>query len=361
MANVKIPKLFRRQMKAADGKRYLSDAYWFRKMIDGRDRWVNTGCTRKADAQEFLVNWLQRACATGETPEKVKPLSFERMKELIIADYKNNGLRSLRRCKEGLAHLDTIFKDYSAAAITTNEVERYKAYRLDQGHATSTINRELGYLMRMFKIATQLGMTKLQPFIKKFTENNTRKEFFEHKEFQELMRHLPDYLLPLVHYAYLTGCRFGELVSLNWKDVDFERKMIRIPDNISKNKEARSIPMFWEQMFEDLKGVAIAYGTFEPNKPVFLGRRQGRITNIQKSWANALKAAGLENKIFHDFRRTAIRNMVRSGIPEVIAMAISGHKSRTVFDRYNIVSERDIINFSGKVESYLQTMEAPNL
>src|SRR5262245_39329230 len=93
-----------------------------------------------------------------------------------------------------------------------------------------------------------------------------------------------------------------------------------------------------------------------PGSPyVFVHPKTGNpVRDFRVAWAAACAKVSLPAAIFHDFRRTGVRNLVRAGVPEVIAMAISGHKTRSIFDRYNIVNEEDIKSAVASVETYLK-------
>jgi len=186
-------------------------------------------------------------------------------------------------------------------------------------------------------------------------ENNVRKGFFEHGDFLALRDALPDYLKGFATFGYRTGCRVSEISGLTWSQVNRDQGIVTLNPGETKNEQGRMI-----YLDEELKG--IIDNQWKARKKgsklapyVFLkSTGDDRIKRFDKAWKTACKKSGVGPRLFHDLRRTAVRNMVRAGIPERVAMMISGHKTRSVFERYNIVSDSDLRLAAQKQEAYLE-------
>jgi integrase len=207
-------------------------------------------------------------------------------------------------------------------------------------------------------------------------ETNVRKGFFEHDEYLALSDALPSYLKPFATFAYKFGWRDEEIADLTWSQVDRVKGIVTLEVGGTKNDDARTVYLddelkeTFNQLWENRKRNGILIPNVFPNK-----KRNGPIVNFRKSWNAACRKAGLgygykigkkyvekwalklpAGPTLHDFRRTAVRNMVRSGINERVAMMISGHKTRSVFDRYNIVSDADLRLATQRQEAYLNSV-----
>ncbi len=250
-----------------------------------------------------------------------------------------------------------IFERVSVPQITTPRINKFIEYRLDEGASNATVNRELAALKRMLNLGAQQTppIVDKVPHISMLEENNVRKGFFEHDEFLALKSCLPEYLKGFVTFGYKSGWRVSEITGLKWSNVDLEKRVVCLEIGTTKNKEGRTI-----YLDDELMGIFNAQRQLQkgekkiipnvfPNRP-----GTGPIKDFRKAWKTACEDAGVPGRIFHDLRRTAVRNMVRSGIPERVAMMISGHKTRAVFERYNIVSEDDLMVAARKQEDYLK-------
>ena len=273
-------------------------------------------------------------------------------------------------------HLSEFFEQYRAAEITTPAINQYIELRIVEGAANATINRELSALKRMLNLGAKQSPPKVDkvPYIPMLKENNVRKGFFEPSQYLALKDALPSYLKPFVTFAYKVGWRDTEIAGLTWNQVDLDQGIVRLEVGDTKNNEGRTIyldqelTILFHMQWEKRKRSGKIFPYVFPNN---IGT--GPIKDFRYSWNNACRKAGLGygykfNKkyvekwkdelpagpILHDFRRTAVRNMVRAGIPERVAMMISGHKTRSVFDRYNIVSDSDLRLAAKLHESYLQ-------
>jgi integrase len=345
----------------------------------------------KMVAEKLLQRRLEEA-RVGATPAvKIEQIRYEHLREAMYADYQVNRRKSLMHHADGssyicgVSELDSFFARYKAVHITTDRIRAFVTKRQSEGAPNSTINRSLAALRRMFSLAIHDAKLKDAPFIPMLKEPPARRGFLEFADFQKLRAELPEYLRPVLTFGFYTGMRLGEIKGLSWANVDFFEKEIRLEAGTTKNDEPRTVPLIGElpEMLQILRQQNQDCST------VFslMGRPIG---NIRKSWTRACVRAGLgrflcpvcestldenhrclncknrpelpryEGLIFHDLRRTGVRNLVRAGVPERVAMAISGHKTRAIFERYNIVSGRDLKEAGRKLETYIAQQKGAN-
>ena len=155
------------------------------------------------------------------------------------------------------------------------------------------------------------------------------------------------WLRGLLALAYTYGFRKAELLEMKCSQVDLLNDTVCPYSGETKNDEGRTVALTRE-----CRELVVELRKGKQPEDYLLTRENGEpIRDLRGAWDALVEAAGLPGLLLHDFRRSAVRNMVRRGIPERVAMKISGHKTRSIFERYNIVSETDIVDAARKIEA----------
>jgi integrase len=321
--------------------------YWIKYYRDGRAMRESSESTKESDAKTLLAK-REGAIANGLriTPKSLR-ITIDELLNDVIDDYRANRRRSIDDLECRIRkHLLPFFGKRRAASISTSDARRFIVERQEEGASNGEINRELSNLKRAFSLGIESQKVLHRPHIPLLQEKNVRVGFFEHDQFETIMKHVPDHVRPVIHFAYITGWRtLSEILPLQWRQVDFAASEVRRDPGTTKNNEGRVFPMTSElrTLLEEQRKKTDQWqretGTINPWVFTYKGKP---FKSYKRSWATACRKAGLPGMIPHDFRRTAVRNLVRAGIPERVAMQMTGHKTRSVFERYNIVSVSDL-------------------
>lgn len=323
----------------------------------------NTKSDKITVAKELLKRRLGEISAGNFTPPSADRTRVEELADALFRDYRVSGRKWLRDATNRWAkRVGPFFGKLRAVDVTTDMINRYVEQRLAQGAENATINRELALLRRAFNLGYHSTPRKVHqvPHFPHLKENPPRQGFVDGAQYRRLCEHCREFWLrALLAVAYAFGFRKGELVGLRVRQVNLLDRTIMLDPGSTKNDDAKLVAMTGEVhqlLVECVRGKG-------PDDFVFTRKAGSPIVDMRDAWYDLCERAGLgefvagkdgrpkwKGLILHDLRRSAVRNMVRSGVPERVAMRISGHRTRAVFDRYNIVSEADLADAARKIE-----------
>lgn len=278
--------------------------------------------------------------------------------DALETNLENKGAKALTQLKSHLKPVREFFAFERALGVTTQRIDSYIAERRGEKKAAATINREIGGLKQAFNLARKHGQLSRAPYFPMLREDNARQGFFEHPDFEKVVAALPAPINDIARFGYLSGWRRGEIVPLRWDAVDRMAREVRL--RTSKNGQGRVLPLegeLWSLMERRWAARTIEQedGTAKICELVF--HRGGEpIVDFRKIWDAAFKSAKTGRRLFHDLRRTAVRNMVRAGVPQSVAMTISGHKTASMFQRYNVTSSTDQVEALKKTAAHLAAL-----
>jgi len=366
--------------------------YWFRFVFEGR-RIQRSTKQGDRDAAKDIEAAYRTQLGKKEVGLEEKPrYTIGGLLDKLRANYELRGKIVVKeeKVENGSQNLSLIkitkeeFGAKMADTLTADDYDTYVRRRQKEGAAIATINR-VGQLLRSAYRLQSLPYPRFS--IPK--EQNARQGFFTPAEFQMLLNALPDDgLRDYVLFGYLTGMRKGEISSLRWEFV--REGDIVLPGQYAKTGKPRTIPIEGE-IAELIKRreSARAFKVCDVMhiSPFIFHRGDGqKIKEFRKSWATACVATGLGSmacpkcgeparegerlrcsrckrqrvytgRIFHDLRRTSSRDMIRSGVPQSVAMSITGHTTISTFLRYNITSDEDKRNALRATAEYRAAQE----
>lgn len=290
------------------------------------------GCNSRFEAETYEKDIKQKISLIerGVLQEEIK-ITFGTLCKIYLQRSKmrySSHSTNVSRVKKILSYFG---KDKLVNEITPLQIETFLYLIIEEGKTNATANRYRACLSGIFKIAVNNNYIKKNPvkFVDEFTENNAIERYLSKEEEVRLFANLNDYLVPIVKCALWTGMRLGEILNLQWTNVDFHLKQIAL--NVTKNNTSREIPM-GKNLFKLLKDIHDEHN----NSPyVFVNKStQCRYKDIYEGFMSALKKANIKNFTFHILRHTAATRMAEKGVDIAVIQYLLGHRRIQTTMRY---------------------------
>ncbi len=315
------------------------------------------GATEK-DARKKLKSRLEEIIVARRGGQRFQGprqerITVDELLQNLEQDYTIHGRKSLPQLRSHLRHIRNFFAMDRALAVTAERLRDYIASRQAEQAQAATINRELEGLRRAFALAVEAQTLVAIPTFPSLPEENARQGFFERADFQAVLDHLRDSdVKDFCDWFYRTGMRPGEIRALTWDTLDRETWTLRLHARDAKTRRGRVIALAGE-----VRTIIERRVQARRLDCALIFHRGGKpFGDFSKAWKRACREVGVAGKLIYDLRRTAVRNMVRAGVDPAVAMKISGHRTRNVFERYNIINEDDIRQAVLKTDAYVETL-----
>lgn len=337
----------RKRKILGQGSIYLRNGWWWCDFTAGGVRRRESCETKDRDEALAYLQRRQGKLASGEflAPDRVRVRDLLAM---LLEDYDLRGVSQAYIAGLKVKSLLTPkLGDMEASKLTTAQVKEYIRDRLKKVKP-GTVNRELGMLHRAFQLGYQHDppLVARVPVFPKLPEGEPRKGYLKPELYQKLLVALPEELRLLFVVAYHVGLRKGALLRIKWTQVDLGASCIWMEGKkMNRKPEPVAVPIY---------GDMTKFLALQPRRSEYLFARGSKpIKDFRESWSLACQAAGVPGLLFHDLRRTAVRNLRRARVTESVIMKITGHRTRGIFDRYNITDQSDTQEAGRMAEEFL--------
>jgi integrase len=380
--------------RKGEGSLFQYNGYWFYTYgytVDGQQRKKKKCLGPVEKFRTEAAAWIEAKRArdqfiTDVTTGKVATSDIENVtcSELLtqyvtyLKGQKKPAAYVIEKCIE--ANIRPFFGSMKVNKLETRHFERYREMRTETV-SNSTVDHDFAYLKSALLLEYKKTPSRVArvPHIPKSGEDNVRLGFLEFDGYEKVLAHLPMSLKCIFVLAYHVGNRKGALLELKWPQIDFKNGVVRFIQRQNRKPVPLAAPIYgdmanWlrhqkayrDEHFPQCEFVSFWYPIDCEIDPTFKTGHGGRrnepgspMRTFYQSWKTAVENAGFPDLLFHDLRRSAVRNMVEKiGMSEKRAMEISGHKTRSCFERYHIVSLADIQESGQKMDKWLKAQRS---